>query len=841
MRSRVTHTHAALFGMATIVALATGAEAAAERIKFNIRPQPLSAALNEFGAQSGRSVMFTPQLTASKRSSGIVDFVEPAAALTAVLSGTGLTYQLAGDAFLIVQHVAAESSQSQVPAASPSPAGPVDSSSLHEVEEVVVTARKRAESIQDVPAAISVIQGGKLEELSATGLADYAAYVPGLNIDTAGTPGQMRLTLRGMAPITSTTMVGSYIDDAPLGSSAGWARAKDFSLDLFPYEIQQVEVLRGPQGTLYGANTMGGLLKYVTRTPDLHRFEGRVGGETFAVEGASDQGWGARAGASVPLIEGKLAVRGSYYKQHTPGYIDNGVTGKKNENELEQQGARLSALWQVSDDLAIKLSAMQQDIDSANNAVMALDRLSQRPFHGDLSSDHARPEAFEQKLRYYTASLNWDLGWAEFISATSYANTRTRQLSDSTPSVGPLLPLVTTILPQYTNGVVVPPGLSDFILDLKLDKITQEFRLTSPAGDTLEWMLGAFYTDEDSSMHQWVTALDMSGAPIPGLSPMVDAHNPTTYREYALFSNVTYHFSDTFDVTAGLRWARNTQEFKQIADGALVVLSNGVGTVPGESSENVVTYLLSPRWRLNDASMIYGRVATGYRPGGPNTALPGIPRQVDSDSIVSYEAGIKTELLERRASLELAVFYIDWKDIQVGAMHGQWSYLTNGGKAKSQGVEFTTSYSPLDGLRLAFNTAYTQAELKDDIAAQSGVAGDPLPFTPEWSGSFTADYEFPLFSSWTARFGGGYRYVGARNVSFPANPVFIRTPSYEVVDLTAGLTNERWGIRLYAKNLTDERAYVTPGMVLDPDNQPLQIASSILQPRAVGLGFDVKF
>jgi iron complex outermembrane recepter protein len=255
----------------------------------------------------------------------------------------------------------------------------------------------------------------------------------------------------------------------------------------------------------------------------------------------------------------------------------------------------------------------------------------------------------------------------------------------------------------------------------------------------------------------------------------------------------------------------------------------------------VVTYSLSPRWRINDTSMVYGRVATGYRPGGPNTAIPGIPRQVDSDSIVSYEAGIKTEILDRRALLELAVFYIDWKDIQVGALQGQWSYLTNGGKAKSQGVELSTNYSPLDGLQLGLTTAYTNAELKDGIPAQSAEAGEPLPFTPEWGGSFTAEYAFAVFGDWTARFGGGYRYVGARNVSFPGNFQYIRVPSYEAVDLTAGLTSDRWSIRPYGKNLTDERASLTPGVVVDPGNQPLRIGTSILQPRTVGLGLDVKF
>lgn len=196
------------------------------------------------------------------------------------------------------------------------------------IDEIVVTAQKRSESLQDVPVSMSAFGDEQLTRVHATQLQDYAAYMPGINISNGGSPGQTSITLRGIAAVGPGSVVGTYVDETPLGASNNYARATSFALDLMPYDIERVEVLRGPQGTLYGAGSMGGLLKYVLKEPGTEAFEFRAGVEGSNVSGADDLGWGARAGVNVPLGD-KVALRASYFQQTTPGYIDNVDTGKK--------------------------------------------------------------------------------------------------------------------------------------------------------------------------------------------------------------------------------------------------------------------------------------------------------------------------------------------------------------------------------------------------------------------------------------------------------------------------------------------------------------------------------
>ncbi len=196
------------------------------------------------------------------------------------------------------------------------------------IDEIVVTAQKRSESVQDVPVSVSAFAEQQLTRVHATQLQDYAAYMPGINISNGGSPGQTSITLRGIAPVGPGSVVGTYVDDTPLGASSNYARATSFALDLMPYDIERVEVLRGPQGTLYGAGSMGGLLKYVLKEPNTDALEFRVGVEGSDVSGADDLGWGARAAVNVPLSD-SVAVRASYFQQNTPGYIDNVYTGRE--------------------------------------------------------------------------------------------------------------------------------------------------------------------------------------------------------------------------------------------------------------------------------------------------------------------------------------------------------------------------------------------------------------------------------------------------------------------------------------------------------------------------------
>jgi outer membrane receptor protein involved in Fe transport len=241
--------------------------------------------------------------------------------------------------------------------------------------------------------------------------------------------------------------------------------------------------------------------------------------------------------------------------------------------------------------------------------------------------------------------------------------------------------------------------------------------------------------------------------------------------------------------------------------------------------------------------MIYARVATGYQPGGPNVAITGVPPSVNSDTVTNYEIGIKTLFDDRRWLIDADVFKINWHDIQVGAQAANGvGYITNGGTAHSQGLEFSTLYTPIQGLRLGLNVAYTEAVLTQDIPSVEGFSGDSLPNIPKWAGSVTADYTMPVGGQWQARFGGGVRYIGDTETQFPSNPQAFPLASYSVVDLNAGVFDDRWNIRFYARNVANKQAYINENPIQNAATGAVtQVSGVPLQPRTVGIGIDLKF
>jgi outer membrane receptor protein involved in Fe transport len=326
----------------------------------------------------------------------------------------------------------------QAPAESAGDAAAADPVTL---EEVVVTANKRVENIRDVPSSISVIGEEKIDNFHSTQLSDFQASVPGLAISSNGAPGKTAVSLRGVSALSSSATVGTYLDETPLGSSGVYQAANFFALDLLPYDIQRIEVLRGPQGTLYGASTMGGLIKYVTVEPDLSRTEFRVGGGLSSVKSAGDLGWDARVGANLPLVTDRVGLRVSYARNELPGYIDNSVTGQKDINDGDQTSARAALRWQ-EEAFSLDLVAMRQTIDSDNNALVALDPESLQPLYGDLTNSVFVDEPYNKDVDYYSATVNWDMGWADFVSATGYSETNSFIRQDSTVQFGEVANLI---------------------------------------------------------------------------------------------------------------------------------------------------------------------------------------------------------------------------------------------------------------------------------------------------------------------------------------------------------------------------------------------------------------
>ncbi len=219
------------------------------------------------------------------------------------------------------------------PTPTPTPSGQDETRGVATTDTVTVTANKIEENIREVPSSITAVDTELIDNLHATQLADFAAYVPSLQVNSQGAPGRVTIALRGLAPLTSGSTIGTYIDETPVGSSGLYQSASVFQLDLLPDDISRVEILRGPQGTLYGANTLGGLVKYVTRDPSLGVYEFNLGGGISGVESAGDVGWDVRASGNLPLVKDHLGLRASYARNELPGFINNVVNGQKDIND----------------------------------------------------------------------------------------------------------------------------------------------------------------------------------------------------------------------------------------------------------------------------------------------------------------------------------------------------------------------------------------------------------------------------------------------------------------------------------------------------------------------------
>ncbi|QIG81527.1 TonB-dependent receptor [Stakelama tenebrarum] len=697
-------------------------------------------------------------------------------------------------------------------------------------QEIVVTAQKREESMLDVPVSISVVDGEAMQAQGATSLTDYSSYVPGMQVTSSGTPGLASISLRGISATTSAAAVGFYIDDAPVGSSSLYARATEMSLDLLPYDIERIEVLRGPQGTLYGASAIGGLVKYVTVQPSLSEFGVRGGGEIFTIDGAADPGWAGQVMANAPLVEGRLGITGSFAWRKSPGYVDSvNNAALDDQNDYEQRGGRVSLLFQATDNFSISLNGIWQATNAESNGSYAAD-LSGDPLGNGTSFNNYVAEPFNASLDYYAATLDYDLGGVALTSVTTYSERHIQQVRDTSHIYGALFPLLT--------GGAIPAGVTPYDNTVALEKWTQEVRLASTGEGAFEWLIGGFYTHEDSTQDQTIRPYDMAGNLIPALDPLAIVELPATYEEYAVFGNATLHLGDMFAITGGVRWAKNEQSFRQASYGSLVPVADD----PGESSEDVVTFSVSPQVFFGDDAMLYARVATGYRPGGPNVIVPGVPPTVDSDTVTNYEVGFKGALADGLITIDAALFYMDWQDIQVAMAFGGIGGIGNGGSAESKGAEGSVVIAPVAGLTIGFTAAYTDATLTEDVPSISGLDGDRLPEVPEFSGSARLDYSMPVGIGDTLDFGIGVRHASSRFSLVESDPLRARAKPYTTVDANIGYTFDgHWTLRAYVRNALNDEGELGRTLFTDGLNIPSYLAISPVQPRTFGLAADVAF
>jgi len=730
-------------------------------------------------------------------------------------------------------------------------------------EEVVVTAQKRTEAVQEIPASVTVVSGQLMEQQRSDDFQDLVPLVPGLST-TTGRPGVTRITLRGINTGGVASTIGVYFDDVPFGSSTGLANAAIVSGDFDTYDIARVEVLRGPQGTLYGASSLGGVFKYVPNRPSTERFEARLMGSAEALDNG-DPGYALTGLVNVPLGD-KAAFRGSGFYRFDGGFIDSignnpvasltnpgvnvidGTIVDEGLNSLDRFGGRFALLWKASSTFTVNLAVQLQNLDSAASSTVDADPDTLEPLNGDPVQSRYQSEFNDTKYQVYNATAHWDLGSASLESITAFGRFESdfhTDLAIASNLTGgpPLASLVTLLFGDATTrplSAILPQTTST-------DKISQELRLVSTKNEKFEWLVGGYFTDEDSAIQQRIVAVEAgTDTTAAGIPELADLRLDSTYQEFAGFANATWHATEHFDLTLGGRLTHNEQVASQLSDGPLVGGLTQFDDV--ESSESPFTFSVAPRYEIGKSASVYGRVATGFRPGGPNVLPPDapadVPRTYDSDRLTNYELGLKTGGSSAdRFSLDLSAFYLDWEDVQLLAVVNDFGINSNGGTAVSKGLEFAASLYPTSGLTLSANGAYTKSELTEDTdPIVGGEDGDPLPYVPEWSFGLNADYEWTLTGNTRAYVGASLGYTGDRTADFgnrTSDGRLRRADGYTTLNLRAGAYLGRWSVEVYGKNLTNERGVT---VINDPGALPNgAIGLGLVRPLTVGVSVATRF
>ncbi len=830
--------------LVAVLCLSVGANALADSPKpVDVPAGDLIVALELLEKQSGVEVVYRPELLQGLHTEGVKGVLLPEQAVTRLLKGTRLTIHTDKTGVLLISEpdgAATPTSQRYKVAAAQDvvPRGSAMSrvttntgDDFLQLQEVVVTAQKRAERLQDTPVPVTVLDTTDLVAHNQTRLQDYFTQVPGLSLNATG-DGNTNIVIRGITTaVYSNPTVAVTIDDVPFGGSTALANGQLQQPDLDPADLAQIEVLRGPQGTLYGASSLGGLIKYVTADPSTNGYSGRIQADLNGTQGGSDLGYGVRGYFNAPIND-TLAVRFSGFSRRTAGYIDNVYSGQDDVNRIGAAGGHFSLLWTPSALLSVKLGALYQYTHA--NAGSAIDTdYKYRPLSGDLQESFLPgTDRFWNESALYSAKVDFHLGWSDLTSVSGYGTNLYKAVSDSSLS--------------YATAPYNLPA-STIANRFNTRKFSEELRLASPAGEQFEWLVGGFFTHEHSPVVQDINGVDPTSAALQETA--LEARFTTTFDEFAAFADATYHFTDVFDLQGGLRYSHNRQTYSEADYGPLGEIAPGVPfTISQDSADNSATFLVVPQFKINPHTMAYVRVASGYRPGGPNADAPlfNLPLTFEADTTRNYELGVKGDILHGAFAYDLSAYYIDWRSIQLQVRDPvtRFSFFTNGGSARSTGLEAALKYRTDWGLRVSANASYSVAELTEDappgLFASSGAR---LPYSPRFSGSLSADQDFHISGRWTGFAGGTVSYLGTRYGAFQSRSDDLRNvyPSYTTLDLRVGARTDSWTVNLFARNVTDERGVLTSRTLQGRALPTSTYITNFIQPRTIGLSVERSF
>jgi len=718
-----------------------------------------------------------------------------------------------------------------------------DKGSAQQIEEIIVTASRRSESLQDTPLSVATFDPNELAVGGLTKLSDVLDYTPGVYFSGGSAPTHNTISMRGVSTFTSAPTVGTYIDDVPLGSSSGKADGAGLVIDAMKAGIERVEIIKGPQGTLYGASSMGGIVRYVTADPSTSDFSASISTDfSLTDHGGSNQKYTGRL--SAPLVQGRIGLSLSGYYEDVGGFIDripqSASGAAKDVDGYENYGGLAKLGVNITDRFSGSLLAMHDKVSFNGRNIVALD--GGPPFvpaNGPYDTDTAY-SIDTSKFDLVGATLNYEFDFANLISSTSYQEREVLSTTDLVADFGPLVALFC--------GCTV--NNAPFTGSTTTDRFVQEVRLVSKAAEkaagNFEWTVGGIYSKEESGNGQ-----RLAGLPTNFL--LLDVNIPSTVEETAAFANLTYFLAADFDLTIGARVA-DVKASVEVVDGPQILLNN---VPPTTVKDTVDTYSFSARYRPTDNLSFYGRIASGYRPAAANLPLiqngqNAAPAIVKSDTLWSYELGAKGYAADGLFSYDLAAWYIKWKDLQSTIyVNGAQTGGNAASNVTAYGFEGAFTWAPSDRFRMIGSLAYADSTLDSDETLSFGaVAGENMPGIPAWTYALRASRDFKFGDSVDATVNAGLRYMDDRDTGFeggtgangqPITPLIFNfvAEDHVVADMSLELTRGKLSGSLYATNLFDKYAY--SGGSARPAAGFIRATANVIRPRTVGFTLNYKF
>jgi outer membrane receptor protein involved in Fe transport len=731
--------------------------------------------------------------------------------------------------------------------------------------ELIVTATRRAERIQDVPISVSAFQQEELTEKGIVGFEGIARETPGVILNRP-TQNFNNFTARGIATngynANLQSSVAVYIDELPV-STIGNTTVVDPNL----FDVERVEFLRGPQGTLFGSGSLSGAMRILTKAPNLSNFDTSALVD-FGLTGSDSFRQRYNLMVNVPIVSDTLAVRAVGFYRNEEGYLDNVGTGVKNSNTLVDWGGRLVTLWKPTDRLSIKLLGSYEDSDPKDSSLTS-------PSLGREKRVSDQPDRFTGKQTIANATIDYEFDVARLTSSSTYSRFNQQFFLD----------LAGTFPPGSFPGSPIAFGLDASARDRVF---VQETRLVSSLDGPLQFAVGGFYLrrrrDTDflyRSSPEFLAARGFTGLP--------DQYYQKQYtyqinEELAGFGELTYRFSPRFWLTGGMRYGRISAQGFTKPGGYLATapsfadlnyLQAALAGVRGANGQflpvnftqftpyaavtGVKATGQKPQWKASasfkpsETLTTYATFSTGFRAPIVN-AFAGrasvvdqadiiIPDGASSDDLKSYEVGAKGRWLDGRVTINVAAYYIDWSNIQAQAnrVSDSVQFATNIGAAVSKGFEVEMGVVPATDVFIGFNMAYNDSKITELTAAEAAISGAVLGHrlsAPRLQGALYTSYGVDLGNGAKGTFAINAQYVGEYNSSFPNTPgrpnqrlsTFGETDAYVNLNASFGVKKGRWNGQLYVENLTDDHSvvYIHPEAFLVS-------RFGTLRPRTVGI------